>query len=619
MNSSQSFNSLLLSFRKKYSRMANAIESQTTRNVSTMNDDDYLELVQTFKLLAKRFHCSVCDVKSSFIDSYESCIADFDSSMPDAWEYEHVKSLSESLQRQVKVKNTACFLFALWLREVEEKDIKEVEDGCESVPAQLIIDGLNDKDKEKAVLILPLIGKEYMSWISPGLIREIYDSFERLSFKYECPIKLLKEAVFNSLDGSLSYNPKALRELAQQKIIVEAPSEAHIFNISELAAGQRFVGFWLEERAMQVEQQERRLDALRKQLDEKGLLNAVEVKMQELNLAPDISRNNNLENKLFKIAKQLADYIGYYFKPFPDNGFYEALIYCGTLLLHFRSDYDRVLDLNKVQDAFFLLLHDTLTTHTKIGIDNIPKYFNERVLYWGEDEKKMMADAEYLPWALYNAFYVAPLSTISCYYDTPIPYDADLGRFRAVLDAMKVQACWKQSLWKQDIDFIGKEIRERVEALKSYGLTSLAISNMIGPIDSEPFGLLIDNDLRIWVDSPEHSEVRLPPIHKAVYLLFINHPEGISFKEMDIHRAELEEFYMRISHRTDLDEIQATIDRLISPYDNSLNEKCARIKGIFSRIIPGDMIKWYAIEGERGEKKSISLPRNLILWNKVVH
>ena len=597
--------------------MADAIENQTARDVSTMSDDDYLELVQTFKLLAKRFHCSVCDVKSSFIDNYESCLDDVDSSMPDAWEYEHVNSFSESFQRQVKVKNTASFLYAFWLQEIEDIHIKESEEGSESVSAHNIFEGLNDKDKEKAVLILPLIGEEYMSWISPELIREIYDSFERLSFKYECPIKQLKEAVINSLDGNLSSNPKALRELAQQKMLVEVPSEAHSFNISEFAAGQRFVGYWLEEKALQIEQQEERLDALRKQLEDKGLLNAVEVKIRELNLAPDLSRNNNLENKLFKIAQQLADYIGYYYKPFPDNGYYEALVYCGIILLHFRSDYDKVLDLNKVQDAFFLLLLDTLTARTSLGYDNIPKYFNERVLSWGEDENKMGTDPNFLPMALYNAFYVAPLSTISSYYDMPIPANADLRRFRAVLDAMKVQACWKQSLWKQDIDFIGKEIRERIEALKNHGLTSLAISNMIGPIESKPFGLTIDNDLRIWLDNPDHSEVRLPPIHKAVYLLFLKHPEGINFKEMDTHRGELESYYMRISHRTDMDEIQATIDRLTSPYDNSLNEKCARIKGIFSTIVPEDMIKWYAIEGERGEEKSITLPRNLILWDKM--
>ena len=66
---------------------------------------------------------------------------------------------------------------------------------------------------------------------------------------------------------------------------------------------------------------------------------------------------------------------------------------------------------------------------------------------------------------------------------------------------------------------------------------------------------------------------------------------------------------MNITRRNNLDEIQATIDRLISPLNNSLNEKCARIKGIFAEIVPEDMVKWYAIEGERGDKKKINLSR----------
>lgn len=45
-------------------------------------------------------------------------------------------------------------------------------------------------------------------------------------------------------------------------------------------------------------------------------------------------------------------------------------------------------------------------------------------------------------------------------------------------------------------------------------------------------------------------------------------------------------------------EIQATIDGLISPPDNSLDEQCARIQRILTGIVFEDIVKWYAIEGE---------------------
>ena len=36
-----------------------------------------------------------------------------------------------------------------------------------------------------------------------------------------------------------------------------------------------------------------------------------------------------------------------------------------------------------------------------------------------------------------------------------------------------------------------------------------------------------------------HVEVELQPVHKAVYLLFLAHPEGLEFKRLADHREEL--------------------------------------------------------------------------------
>lgn len=224
----------------------------------------------------------------------------------------------------------------------------------------------------------------------------------------------------------------------------------------------------------------------------------------------------------------------------------------------------------------------------------------------------MSRDPEYQPLALYKAFYVAPFTSSAEFDSIPLPADAEIDRFKTVLSAMKTQLLWRHSDWEKDVENLGQEIREKVEALKKKGLTPLAIAQMIGPMESEPFGLIVDKNLRIWLDNPEHTEVVLSPIHKAVYLLFLKHPEGIRFKDMEQYRKELEGYYTRITRRNDNEAVQATIDRLVSPYNNSMNEKCARIKSVFAEIVPGEMVKWYAIDGERGEEKVISIPRGLI-------
>ena len=418
----------------------------------------------------------------------------------------------------LRKENTANYLFAQWIREMDEQASNDHSGGSVSSRQRIEV-----PDSDKGPIVYAMTKKPH-KYYTPSQISHIYDSLERLAFKYECPIGQLKEAVVNDLDNTLASHSEPLYELARQKRRVEVPAEAEKFGIDECETGQFLVATWLEERADWLAKSEQTLENFRSQLKEEGMLESVEKTMEELRLAPDLSKNDNLENKLFKLAHRLADYIGYYFEPFPDYGFYEALMYCGILLLNFRSDYENELDLDKVQDAFFLLLWDEIMPRTNLEIEDVPKYFNQRVVAWGKDEKRMAEDASYKPLALYNAFYIAPLQDVSDYYDIPVAFDADLDRFRAVLDAMKIQLGWKLSTWKEDVDFIGQEIRERVEALKQKGLTPLAISQMIGPLESDPYGLIIDDDYHIWLDNPEHTEVKLPPIHKAVYLLFPKTP-----------------------------------------------------------------------------------------------
>ena len=44
--------------------------------------------------------------------------------------------------------------------------------------------------------------------------------------------------------------------------------------------------------------------------------------------------------------------------------------------------------------------------------------------------------------------------------------------------------------------------------------------------------LLITKDYRFILADYDNTEVELQPVHKAVYLLFLAHPEGIEFKRL---------------------------------------------------------------------------------------
>lgn len=590
----------------KRSFLLRAIGTQIGKDVEKMTEKDQDALLDTFNLLAGQFHCDIENVKSSFLAEVSLNPGKTRAVSDDAM-VNRMMSLPESINRCISIETTMSYICADWQTEYVNAQLDEEEakwaGSDRGLPKYVY--------SESELKIFSELTGHNVDWESALSVRRIMAALDRLAYKYTCPLAQLKQAVYDSLDPSLLHDPKALMLLVQKIREVEVPAESKKLRVLEDETGQFYVARWLEERANDIIRSDQQMARIRSHFAALGVdLAKVDELLEEANLVPELSKNDNLENKLFRLAKELANYIGYYFKPFPKDGFFEALMYCGVLLLHFRSRYGNEIHLDDVSDCFYALAREELD---RAGhIDDGEMFFNDRIAAWGRDEQLMSQDPEYQPLALYKAFYVAPFTSSAEFDAIPLPADAEIDRFKNVLSAMKTQLFWRHSDWEKDVENLGQEIREKVETLKKKGLTSLAITQMLGPMDSDPFGLIVDENLRIWLDNPEHTEVVLSPIHKAVYLLFLKHPEGIRFKDMEQHREELESYYSHITHRNDIDAVRGTIDRLISPFNNSMNEKCARIKGVFSSIVSDDIVHWYTIEGERGERKRITLPRFLL-------
>ena len=60
-----------------------------------------------------------------------------------------------------------------------------------------------------------------------------------------------------------------------------------------------------------------------------------------------------------------------------------------------------------------------------------------------------------------------------------------------------------------------------------------------------------------------------------------------------------------------------SIEDVTNPTLNSINEKCARIRGAFVGQFDNHIAKHYYIDGLRGEPKRIDLPRELVAWETV--
>lgn len=129
--------------------------------------------------------------------------------------------------------------------------------------------------------------------------------------------------------------------------------------------------------------------------------------------------------------------------------------------------------------------------------------------------------------------------------------------------------------------------------------------------------LIITKDYRIILEDYDQLEIKLNPLHKSIYLLFLNHPEGIYFSNMGNYKEELMDWYYKLSNRKISDKFEKSISDICNPAENSLYEKLSRIKKEFITQMDDKVAKMYYVTSfDVGSPKKIALPNELIFWEK---
>lgn len=169
----------------------------------------------------------------------------------------------------------------------------------------------------------------------------------------------------------------------------------------------------------------------------------------------------------------------------------------------------------------------------------------------------------------------------------------------------------------EDLEFVSLTLLEdmdvRVQKLRSKGLNEWTFRKFF-KTKAQLSRLVVTSEFRIFLPDYNDIEVKMEPLVKSVFLLFLKHPEGIMFKCLADYREELLGIYrtlkpMGLSKRTML-----SIEDVTNPLLNSINEKCARIRSAFVKEFDESLAKNYFVTGERGEAKKIALPRDLVVW-----
>ena len=126
--------------------------------------------------------------------------------------------------------------------------------------------------------------------------------------------------------------------------------------------------------------------------------------------------------------------------------------------------------------------------------------------------------------------------------------------------------------------------------------------------------ITITKDYRILLTDYQDREIKMEPLVKAIYLLFLKHPEGIAFKFLPDYRRELTNIYSNLRPMGLTDKALQSIEDVTNPLLNSINEKCSRIRAAFIEDVDDSLLNNYIVTGKSGGLKRISLPRHLILW-----
>lgn len=168
-------------------------------------------------------------------------------------------------------------------------------------------------------------------------------------------------------------------------------------------------------------------------------------------------------------------------------------------------------------------------------------------------------------------------------------------------------------MYDKETERLIDEVREKICILRERGVQVEELIRQ--PVELSRLKVTID--LKILLVDKDNQELKMPPILKALYLLFLRHKEGIEFKRLSEFREELLGIYKRFKIHTQAKKrIVRSIDDLTNPLNNSVCEKIAKIKKAILSKLDERTAQFYIIHGKQGEKKYISLPRNLVTWEE---
>lgn len=137
--------------------------------------------------------------------------------------------------------------------------------------------------------------------------------------------------------------------------------------------------------------------------------------------------------------------------------------------------------------------------------------------------------------------------------------------------------------------------------------------------EKQPSRLTVNGDMKIILPDYNELELRMTPLARTVYILFLLHPEGLELRDISDHIRELEEIYLLVKPGADERLARASIAELTAPFNDSLRQKLSMTRrAVKNYILDPDLARHYIIEGRPGARFRLPLDPALVTLPKAL-
>lgn len=130
--------------------------------------------------------------------------------------------------------------------------------------------------------------------------------------------------------------------------------------------------------------------------------------------------------------------------------------------------------------------------------------------------------------------------------------------------------------------------------------------------------ILFDDDFNISLPLYPNVTITLEPLPKTLYILFLQHPEGIVLKDIQMYETELKRIYSHVSGRKNPTVINRMFRSLIDPTENPLHKNLSIIRRSFTSKLNYNIARNYIPAHGRTKAHNIPLESEYVVLPEIL-